>query len=260
MGSILPPSTARAEDEAPAEPGSGIDADALVRRGLELRMQGRDVEALAAFHEAQAARPSPRALALVALTEQALGEWRAAGEHLRAAVTAEDDPWIREHRHLLEQALAVIIAHAPAPESAAADARAPAPPALPARPPGDLAAGAPDSARALRIAAAAAGAAGVVLVSAGVVSSINVGTDSHANQSGPVFSPDREDSGKRAETLQWVFYGAGAAALGASLAIALYANQRARPDPRGDPRAGATARLAPFVTATGGGLALTVRR
>jgi hypothetical protein len=97
----LTPPPARAADP---------DVDALLERGVELRRQGRDAEALAVFEEAHAATSSPRALAQVALAHQALGQWLDAEAELVAALETEH-PWIERNRSPLEQALATIRRH-----------------------------------------------------------------------------------------------------------------------------------------------------
>ncbi len=80
--------------------------DALVQQGITLRTQGRDAEALAVFEQAHRQFATPRSLAQIALAEQALGRWLAADEHLRAALSSAQDPWIGRNRAALEGALA----------------------------------------------------------------------------------------------------------------------------------------------------------
>lgn len=87
------------------------DADSLIHRGVEMRRQGHDAEALDTFTRALAIQASPRALAQVALAEQALGQWVAAESRLVAALANEDDPWIAGNREPLEAALATIRRH-----------------------------------------------------------------------------------------------------------------------------------------------------
>lgn len=89
---------------------SAQDADALVAEGLALRREGRDAEAVERFRAAYAIDGSARSLAQVALAEQASGQWVAAERDLVAAL-AIDDPWVAEHRAVLESALATIRTH-----------------------------------------------------------------------------------------------------------------------------------------------------
>jgi hypothetical protein len=90
--------------------GSRADADddALVEKGLKLRRDGRDAEALALFRRAYEARPAPRTQAQIALAEQALGKWVEAERDLLLALALADDPWITSHRQTLDKALATI--------------------------------------------------------------------------------------------------------------------------------------------------------
>lgn len=80
----------------------------LLERGLDLREQGRDAEALPLFEEAYRLSPTPRALAQIGLVQQALGEWVEAERRLVAALEATSDAWIRRHRKPLSEALAAI--------------------------------------------------------------------------------------------------------------------------------------------------------
>src|SRR6478609_9850715 len=82
----------------------------LVSRGLELRRERRDAEALALFQNAFATSASPMILAQIALAEQALGRWLPAEQDLNAAL-ATHDGWVDTNRSALERALAVIQSH-----------------------------------------------------------------------------------------------------------------------------------------------------
>lgn len=99
LGSVS--STARAQTEP---------VDALLHEGVELRRSHRDLEAWAVFRRAYDQSHGPRALAQMALAEQALGRWVAAEGHLRTALAASD-PWIVRSRATLEAALGVIEGH-----------------------------------------------------------------------------------------------------------------------------------------------------
>jgi len=87
------------------------DADALVKEGIALRRQGKDLAALKKFEEANTVQESPRTLAQIGLAEQALGRWGAADRHLRGALSATDDGWISKNRKLIEQALKIVGQH-----------------------------------------------------------------------------------------------------------------------------------------------------
>ncbi|MBX7194177.1 MAG: tetratricopeptide repeat protein [Sandaracinaceae bacterium] len=77
----------------------------LVEQGISLREQGRDAEALVLFEQAYAQTSSPRALAQIALAEQALGRFVEAEAHLADALAQSTDAFIRRNRAHLEGAL-----------------------------------------------------------------------------------------------------------------------------------------------------------
>jgi hypothetical protein len=87
------------------------DVDDLVRRGVELRREQRDREALQAFREAYRLAPTPRIRAQIGLAEQALGDWIAAEEDLRAALGSPDDAWIAKNSPALRSALETVERH-----------------------------------------------------------------------------------------------------------------------------------------------------
>src|SRR5262245_5743759 len=84
------------------------DAESLLRRGIDLRKQGQDTEALESFRAAHTLDPTPRAKAQIGLAEQALGRWLDAHQHLSEALSAADDPWIIKNREALEGARSTI--------------------------------------------------------------------------------------------------------------------------------------------------------
>jgi hypothetical protein len=87
------------------------DADAAIERGVQLREQGKDDQALVEFKRAYELSPTPRARAQMGLAEQALGQWVAADEHVREALLAQSDAWVESRRTVLEGALATIARH-----------------------------------------------------------------------------------------------------------------------------------------------------
>lgn len=89
---------------------AGAQDDPSWTAGVNLRREGRDAEALAAFQTLHARTQTPRSLAQVALAEQALGRWGAAAMHLDAAM-ARPDAWVTERRATLQQARAEIARH-----------------------------------------------------------------------------------------------------------------------------------------------------
>jgi hypothetical protein len=86
------------------------DDDDLIRRGLELRRQHSDVEALSLFEQAYRIRPTPRACAQMGLAEQSLGRWVDAESDLQKAFGA-DDAWIARNREPLADALHFVSSH-----------------------------------------------------------------------------------------------------------------------------------------------------
>jgi hypothetical protein len=83
----------------------------LLRRGVQLRQQGRDEAALREFEAASRLSQEPRVTAQIALAEQALQHWIDADRHLRLALLSAQDDYIARHRVVLETALAEIDRH-----------------------------------------------------------------------------------------------------------------------------------------------------
>jgi hypothetical protein len=77
------------------------------------------------------------------------------------------------------------------------------------------------TARRLRIAGIACGAAGVIAVGVGIGYRIHAGSLSDSASHG-VYDQGTYDAGKRAEKMQWLWYGTGAAALATGAALYLY--------------------------------------
>lgn len=85
--------------------------EARYQRGVALRAERRDADALAVFRAIYDETRAPRALAQVALAEAALGEWVAAEAHLDAALAGAGDSWIRRNRAALEDTRRTIGEH-----------------------------------------------------------------------------------------------------------------------------------------------------
>jgi len=94
------PSSVRAED-----------VDSLLRQGVQLRKEGKDREAFELFQRAVEIEKTPRALSQLGLAEQALGLWPKAESHIKEALAASEDPWIRKNRSTLGESLRTIDAH-----------------------------------------------------------------------------------------------------------------------------------------------------
>lgn len=90
------------------KPAQNMDAGSrLIEQGIAQRKAGNDRAALQSFQRAFELSGSPRALAQLALAEQAMGRWLDAHEHLATALN-RDDPWILERSAELRAALDAI--------------------------------------------------------------------------------------------------------------------------------------------------------
>lgn len=105
VAALLSAGQAQAQTQAQAE------EDELIRRGVELRQQSHDDQALEIFRRAYGLSRSPRALAQMGLAEQALGRWLEAEQHLREALAATGDPWIIQRREAIDGSFAVVVQH-----------------------------------------------------------------------------------------------------------------------------------------------------
>ncbi len=88
-----------------------LDIEAEHRRGMALREEHRDAEALEVFRALYERTQEARALARMALAEAALGSWDIAEEHLRFAMRDRHDRWVRENRRGLREQLEIIRSH-----------------------------------------------------------------------------------------------------------------------------------------------------
>jgi hypothetical protein len=91
--------------------GPETEADTLIARGLELRRQEKQLEALDLFQRAHAVAPSPRTLGQMGLVEASLQLWTAAEDHVTAALATPSDPWVRTNSGFLTRALATAKGH-----------------------------------------------------------------------------------------------------------------------------------------------------
>jgi PEGA domain-containing protein len=87
------------------------DADALLRQGVALRKERKDREAFELFQRAVGIQKTPRALGQLGLCEQALGLWPKAESHIKEALDAAGDPWIKKNRSTLEESMRAIGEH-----------------------------------------------------------------------------------------------------------------------------------------------------
>jgi len=102
IAAVFVPAVARAQSNA--------SADRLIEEGIALRERDQNEPALEKFRGAYERSHSARALAQIALAEQALGRWSEAERHLDEALRSHDR-WIEQHRRLLRQELERIATH-----------------------------------------------------------------------------------------------------------------------------------------------------
>ncbi|HVV53341.1 MAG TPA: PEGA domain-containing protein [Polyangia bacterium] len=88
-----------------------IGADALIAKGLELRRAGKSVEAVEILQQANEVAPTPRSAGQLGLAQSAVEHWEDAEQHLNTSLASSRDPWVRNHRPLLEQALTLVESH-----------------------------------------------------------------------------------------------------------------------------------------------------
>jgi len=84
---------------------AGESADALIRKGLEMRKRGDDLGALPLFEQAYKLSPTPRAAAQRAFCAQALGRWTQVESDLTEALKSPDDPWVKKNRGAIDESL-----------------------------------------------------------------------------------------------------------------------------------------------------------
>lgn len=87
---------------------AGPEDEELLKRGVALRREGKDAEALEIFQRVVEKAPSARARAQLALAEQALALWLAAERDLGLALAEPNDPWVAQNKDALERAARVI--------------------------------------------------------------------------------------------------------------------------------------------------------
>lgn len=101
--------------DASASAGSPKDSnkevEALIKKAIDLRREGKDKEALAELRRASDIERQPRVAAQIGMAEQALGLWPAAERDLREGLGHEGDPWIKQNRATLQDALTFIEGH-----------------------------------------------------------------------------------------------------------------------------------------------------
>lgn len=84
--------------------GQTVEAEALIRKGLDLRHQGHDAQAVPYLENAYKLSRTPRTAAQLGLVSMALGYWVDAERYLDEALGDPDNPWVATNRHTLEAA------------------------------------------------------------------------------------------------------------------------------------------------------------
>jgi hypothetical protein len=92
-----------------ADPEAQVDA--IIKKAVDLRHQGKDREALVELQRASTIGNPPRLSAQIGLAEQALGLWPAAEKHLKQALDQGEDPWIKKHRNTLDESMTFVQGH-----------------------------------------------------------------------------------------------------------------------------------------------------
>lgn len=83
----------------------GAEAENLIRRGVEMRRQGRDERALPLFQQAYELARNPRTAGQLGLCELSIGYWLDAEQHLAEALASADHPWVAKNRAQLAASL-----------------------------------------------------------------------------------------------------------------------------------------------------------
>lgn len=86
-------------------------SEALIKRGLDLRIAGDDQAALKVLGEAYDTARTPRTAVQLGLCELALNRWVAAEAHLSEGLRVASDPFIRRNRATITRSLATAKGH-----------------------------------------------------------------------------------------------------------------------------------------------------
>jgi PEGA domain len=99
-----------ASKAATTVPPGEVESESWIRKGVELRRNGANDQALEAFLQAHRIRPSGRTKGQIGLAHQSLREWVKAADCLDEAL-ASHEPWIEKNRAPLEGAVAAVKKH-----------------------------------------------------------------------------------------------------------------------------------------------------
>jgi tetratricopeptide (TPR) repeat protein len=222
---ILPvsPGTAWAAD------GNKAVAKRHYRRAVSDYNLGRFEDAIGEFEKAYELDPAPTLLWNIAQAHRKLGHAERAiffyRRYLDEAPDAKDRGDVEKRIRELDEQLR---REAPAPNPVLSPPpAAPAPPSAPSPPSGQSPVNAPPTeavttaprtrapsdGSGLRAAGLVTAGAGVVVVGVGLVFGLKAKSDSDSVSQAPRFDASKYDSGRRAESIQWICYGVGGAAL-----------------------------------------------
>ena len=82
------------------------NVETLIHQGVELRHEGKEVQALPVFEKAYEMMRTPRTAGQLGLSELAMGYWLAAEAHLSEALNFPEHPWVGRNLRDLKEALA----------------------------------------------------------------------------------------------------------------------------------------------------------
>jgi hypothetical protein len=87
------------------------EVDAIIKKAVDLRHQGKDQEALTELRRAAEIANPPRLSVQTGFAEQALGLWAPAEKHLQEGLAQASDPWIAKNRATIEKSLTFVGEH-----------------------------------------------------------------------------------------------------------------------------------------------------
>jgi hypothetical protein len=85
-----------------------MQAEELIRKGVALRRQDKDLESYDYFRGAYELSPTPRSSVQLGLVEYKLGYWVEAESHLEKGAASTEDEFIKKNRETIAESLAVV--------------------------------------------------------------------------------------------------------------------------------------------------------
>jgi hypothetical protein len=99
------------QPSAAAQQPTSADVESLIKKGSDLRRQGKDQLALPYYQRAYEVSPTGRTASQLGLCEMQLGYFPASAEHLHRALASDRDPWVDKYRAVLEQSFREVKTH-----------------------------------------------------------------------------------------------------------------------------------------------------